>query len=55
MSTERSDRHRYEPPAIVQREPMKGVLVDGVSPSDQPDGTTLSDVRVKENIRPVRW
>lgn len=40
MSTERSDRTRYEPPAIARRELMSGVLVDGVSPSDSRDATS---------------
>lgn len=52
MSTDFRDRMRYEPPEIAQRESLRGLLTV-VSPSDKPG--TISDVRVKRNVRPVRW
>jgi hypothetical protein len=58
MNSDRSDRIRYEPPAIEQREPLSGLLSAGTLISDvKPDGNAVagSDVNVKENIRPVRW
>ena len=48
---------RYEQPAIVRRDSIEGLLV-GAAPSDAkppPPDTNVSDVNVKENIRPVRW
>jgi hypothetical protein len=44
----------YEQPAIVRRDAIAGILGVG-APSDGPPNDVDSDVRVKENIRPVRW
>jgi len=48
------DRMPYERPAIVRRDLVMGLLI--VAKSDQKNDTTVnSDVRVKQNIGPVRW
>jgi hypothetical protein len=44
---------RYEPPAVVRRDSIAGLLGSATAPSDLPIGA--SDVNVKENILPVRW
>jgi len=46
------DNIRYEQPAIVRRDSVAGHLMP--APSDVPP-IGVSDVNVKENIRPVRW
>jgi hypothetical protein len=46
---------RYEPPAIVRRDLVAGLL-DSTPKSDAAnDNGAHSDANVKENIRPVRW
>ena len=48
---------RYESPIIVRREQIKALLTAGVK-SDLPDSgdtNVISDVNVKEHIRPVVW
>ena len=47
---------RYERPSIVRREQIKALLLDGAK-SDLPDAgdTNVSDVNLKEHIRPVVW
>ena len=54
-----NDPIRYEQPAVVRRDSIAG-LADAAAPSDvKPKPTAppigISDVNVKENIRPVRW
>ena len=45
---------RYECPTIVRRERIAAVLT-AVQSNVKPDVGVKSDVRVKDNVRPVTW